>query len=197
MPTSTHSDAPRSHPNGNIKQPRPFEWRFPPSDERDPAKVEHALRERIKELEHQLTIERQALQETNIALRTVLSRIEDEKHEVRRDVEANVEKVLMPILNALALRVPKGQRGYVNLLRDNLTDMTSPFVNELSRAYSSLTPTEIRICKMIRDGMRTKEIAQIRGVSPATVNRHREHIRCKLGIANQAINLTTHLQATM
>jgi len=180
-----------------MKQLVPFEWRLPPSDERNPAKVEHALRERIKELDNQLKTERQTLQETNIALRTVLSRIEDEKHEIRRDVEANVEKVLIPILNALALRVPKGQRGYVNLLRDNLMDMTSPFVNELSRAYRSLTPTEIRICKMIRDGMRTKEIAQIRGVSPATINRHREHIRRKLGIANQAVNLTTHLQATM
>lgn len=156
-----------------------------------------AAERELKETNRQLTIERQALQETNTALRTVLGRIEDEKREIRRDVEANVEKVLMPILNALALRATRELRNYVDLLRNNLTEITSPFVNELASKYRSLTPTEIRICKMIRDGLRTKEIAQIRGVSPATISRHREHIRRKLGIANQAINLTTHLQATM
>ena len=51
--------------------------------------------------------------------------------------------------------------------------------------------------QMIRDGMPTKEIAEIRGTSPATISRHREHIRKKLGITNQVINLTTYLQATM
>ncbi len=48
---------------------------------------------------------------------------------------------------------------------------------------------------MIRSGMQTKEIARIRGVSPATISRHREHIRRKLNIANDAINLTTFLQS--
>jgi DNA-binding CsgD family transcriptional regulator len=156
-----------------------------------------AAERELKDTNRQLTIQRQTLQETNTALRTVLSRIEDEKREIHRDIQANVEKVLTPIVDVLALRTPRGQRNYINMLRDNLADITSPFVNELARNYHSLTPTEIRICKMIRDGLRTKEIAQIRGVSPATVNRHREHIRRKLGIANQSVNLTTHLQATM
>ncbi len=156
-----------------------------------------ATEQELKETNRQLTVERLALQEANTALRTVLGRIEDEKREIRRDIEANVEKVILPVLNALSLRVPEQQRSYLDFLRTNLLDMTSPFVNELSRKYRSLTPTEIRVCKMIRDGLRTKEIAQIRGVSPATVSRHREHIRRKLGIANRAVNLTTHLQATM
>ncbi|NTW16909.1 MAG: LuxR family transcriptional regulator, partial [Syntrophaceae bacterium] len=40
-----------------------------------------------------------------------------------------------------------------------------------------------------------KEIAQLRGVSVATINRHREHIRRKLKIANCEVNLTTYLQS--
>jgi DNA-binding NarL/FixJ family response regulator len=50
---------------------------------------------------------------------------------------------------------------------------------------------------MIRNGLRTKEIAQLRAVSPATINRHREHIRKKLNIANNDINLTTYLQSLL
>lgn len=156
-----------------------------------------ATEEQLEETNRQLTIEREAIRETNAALRTVLNRIEDEKREIRKDIEANVEKILLPILHALAIRIPKNQRRYVDLLRHNLEDIAAPFVNTLSRKYRSLTPTEIRICKMIRDGMPTKEIAAIRGISPATISRHREHIRKKLGIANEAVNLTTYLQATM
>ena len=63
--------------------------------------------------------------------------------------------------------------------------------------YHSLTPSEIKICNMIRNGLRTKEIAELRKVSIATVNRHREHIRRKLGITNNDVNLATYLQSSM
>jgi len=151
----------------------------------------------LQETNRQLTVERKALQETNTALRTVLARIEEEKRDIHKNINANVEKVLMPILHALALAVPKAQRKYVELLRDNLEEVTSPFVNRLSQQYRSLTPTEVRICSMIRNGMGTKEIARTRGVSPATVSRHRERIRSKLGLTNTNANLATHLQTTM
>lgn len=153
--------------------------------------------QQLQESNRQLTVEREALRESNVALRAVLSRIEDEKKEVYRNIQANVERILMPIIHALMLNVPKLHRKYVELLRDNLEDITSPFVKQLSRTCSALTPTEVRICDMIRSGMRTKEIARIRGVSPSTISRHREHIRRKLNIANDAINLTTFLQSTM
>jgi DNA-binding CsgD family transcriptional regulator len=151
--------------------------------------------QQLKESHRQLTVEREALRESNIALRAVLSRIEDEKKEVYRNIQANVERILMPIVHALMLNVPKLHRKYVELLRDNLEDITSPFVKQLSRQYNALTPTEIRVCAMIRSGMQTKEIARIRGVSPATISRHREHIRQKLNIANDTVNLTTFLQS--
>jgi DNA-binding CsgD family transcriptional regulator len=50
---------------------------------------------------------------------------------------------------------------------------------------------------MIRNGMRTKEIAGTRGISEATVNRHREKIRRKLKITNRDVNLATFLQSSM
>jgi DNA-binding CsgD family transcriptional regulator len=60
-----------------------------------------------------------------------------------------------------------------------------------------MTPTEIAICNMIRNGMRTKEIAEMRAVSEATINRHREKIRRKLRITNKDVNLATFLQSSM
>ena len=151
----------------------------------------------LYEINRQLTVERKALRESNTALRTVLARIEEEKHEIHLSVRTNVDKVLMPILHALALELPPAQRKYVEMLKTNLEEITSPFVSHLSTAYQTLTPTEIEICNLIRSGLRTKEIARLRRVSEATVHRHREHIRRKLEIANTKVNLTTYLQSSM
>lgn len=151
----------------------------------------------LQESNLQLTLERRALQESNTALRIVLARIEQEKQEIHRDINMNVERVLMPILHALALQLSPAQKKYLDILQTNLEEITSPFISRLSLSYHSMTPTEIAICNLIRIGMRTKEIADIRGISEATVNRHREKIRRKLDIINQDVNLATLLQSSM
>jgi DNA-binding CsgD family transcriptional regulator len=151
----------------------------------------------LQETNRQLTLERKALQESNTALRIVLARIEQEKQEIHRDINMNVEKILTPILHALTVQLPPAQVKYVEMLRTNLEEITSPFISQLSLAYHAMTPTEIAICNMIRNGIRTKEIAGMRGISEATVNRHREKIRRKLKITNQDVNLATFLQSSM
>jgi DNA-binding CsgD family transcriptional regulator len=150
----------------------------------------------ILEVNRQLKIERQALQESNMALRTVLSRIEDEKQEIYRNMKVNIDKILMPILHALSLEATPNLIKYVEMIRRNLDEITSPFISHLSDTFNALTPTEITICNMIRNGMQTKEIAKIRGVSPSTINRHRENIRRKLEITNRDVNLATFLQSS-
>ena len=151
----------------------------------------------LQETNKQLMVERKALQETNTALRTVLARIEEEKQTIYKDIRANVEKVVMPIIFTLLVEIPQPQRKYVELLRDNLIDIASPFISRITDRCAGLTPTEIGICNMIREGMRSKEIAQLRTVAPATISRHRERIRKKLGIANTDTNLTSYLRSIM
>jgi DNA-binding NarL/FixJ family response regulator len=145
----------------------------------------------------QLMVERKALKEANVALRSVLTRIEEEKQKIYQDLQANVEKILLPILHELTLHLPKAQRQYTELLRTNLEEIASPFINHLTKTHLSLTTTEINICNMIRNGLQTKDIASIRGVSVGTINRHRENIRRKLNITNSDINLMTFLQSNL
>ena len=151
----------------------------------------------LQETNRQLTLERESLQESNTALRLVLARIEQDKQEIHQDINMNVEKILMPILHALALQLTPAQKKYVEMLQTNLEEITSPFIRQLSLSCKAMTPTEIAICNMIRNGMRTKEIAEMRGVSEATINRHRENIRRKLEITNQDVNLATFLESSM
>jgi DNA-binding CsgD family transcriptional regulator len=140
--------------------------------------------------------EHQALQEANIALRAVLSRLEEEKHGIKASIAANIQKVIMPIVFELELEVTGRQRSYATLLRRSLQEITSPFLTQIARDHVQLTPVEIAISTMIRNGLSTKEIAQLRCISPATVRRHRENIRRKIGLRNRKANLATYLQAS-
>jgi DNA-binding NarL/FixJ family response regulator len=151
----------------------------------------------LQETNRQLTLERKALQESNTALRTVLAQIEEDKQKIHRDIKVNVEKILLPILHALYLQLPAIQKKYVEMIQTNLEQITSPFINHLSSSFNSLTPTEISICNMIKNGMHTKAIAETRGVSESTIKRHREKIRRKLKVTNEEINLATFLQSSM
>jgi DNA-binding CsgD family transcriptional regulator len=141
--------------------------------------------------------EHQALQEANIALRAVLSRLEEEKHAIKASIAANIQKVIMPIVFELELEVTGRQRSYATLLRRSLQEITSPFLTQIARDHVQLTPVEIAISTMIRNGLSTKEIAQLRCISAATVRRHRENIRHKLGLQNRKANLATYLQASV
>ena len=85
------------------------------------------------------------------------------------------------------------QLKYLDLLKENIKEIISPFVESDQDTLFRLSPVELLICNMIKLGLSSKEIAIMRGVSPATVNRHRESIRRKLNLTNNKINLTSYL----
>ncbi|HEX40916.1 MAG TPA: LuxR family transcriptional regulator [Phycisphaerales bacterium] len=149
----------------------------------------------LRDAHRTIQMEHQALQESNIALRAVLARLEDEKQAIRASVLANIQKIIMPIVFELELEVTGRQRSYVTLLRQSLQEIASPFLTQMARDYVQLTPVEIAVSTMIRNGLSNKEIAQLRCISAATVRRHRENIRRKLGLRNRKVNLATFLQS--
>ena len=152
--------------------------------------------ERIQ-IRKQLEVEQDSLRNMNIALREVLAKVQDEKRDIGEAIQANVDKIIMPILHALESEVAPEKRKYVSLIKRNLEEIITPFTSRLSKEFMSLTPAEVQICNMIKNGLTTKEIAQLRHISIATVSRHREHIRKKLNIANKDINLATYLNTFM
>lgn len=158
--------------------------------------LEHMQRETdLREAHAALECEHRALQETNIALRKVMSQLAEEKREVHTAILNNIQKIVMPIVFELELRVAGQLRSYVTLLRQNLNQIADSFLTEMCRNHVELSPVEIIISTMIRNGLSTKEIATIRCISPATVRRHRENIRRKLGLQNRKVNLATYLQS--
>jgi len=143
----------------------------------------------------QLKTEQEALKNKNIALHEVLSKINEEKQDIKNSINSNVDKIILPIIYDLENQFPQGNQKNLQLLKSSLTEITSPFINKISNAVLSLTPTELQICNMIKSGLKTKEISKLRHISSSTVNRHRERIRKKLGITNEDINLATYLMS--
>ena len=161
----------------------------------------NALAERISNAvkriraEEELGIEKIALENKNIALKEVLKKVHEEKREIAKRVQANVDKIIMPIFSILEKNANSTDVSVLKLLKKNLEEVTSPFTNAISKEFVSLSPVEIQICNYIKNGFSTKDIAQLRGIAVTTVSRHREHIREKLNLKNKNINLVTYLNS--
>ena len=148
--------------------------------------------ERVSALK-QLQVERQALQDANAALHDSLVQSQKEKKIFGMSIQAKIDKIITPILYALESEMNSSQKEYLELLKKNLADIVTPFVEGNQKVMAILSPVELQICNMVKNGLSTKEIANVRGGSPATVNRHRESIRRKLDLTNKKVNLTTYL----
>ena len=82
----------------------------------------------------------------------------------------------------------------LNILESNLNDIVSSFTRELSSKYLALSPTEIQVANLIKEGRQTKEIASMLNLSTHTIVSHRYKIRSKLALKNKKVNLRAYLQ---
>jgi PAS domain S-box-containing protein len=149
-----------------------------------------------KQAEKQLEIKTDSLMEANAALRVLLQKREEDKMEMEEKVLSNLKQLVEPYLERLKnSRLDERQTGYVEILESNLNEIISPFSQQLSSRYLKLTPSEIQVANLVKNGRRTKEIAELLNLSSRTICFHREHIRNKLGIKNKRVNLQTYLQS--
>jgi DNA-binding CsgD family transcriptional regulator len=78
-------------------------------------------------------------------------------------------------------------------METNLENIISPFTSGLSAGHHSLTPTEIRVANLVKEGRTNKEIADLLLLSKNTILFHRYNIRTKLGLRKSKKNLRSHL----
>ncbi len=145
-----------------------------------------------KQAEELLHVQKKDLEHKNIALSEVLGQIELEKKQIKDNVIANVENLLLPIIQKLMLK--RELRKYVQLLQKNIQELTSSFGAKPNNKKAKLTSREIEICNMVKNGLTSKEIAGLLNISLQTIEKHRSHIRKKLGIVNKKLNLSTALK---
>lgn len=152
-----------------------------------------SINEKLKEREAELEARQCDLQEVNSALRVLLKKREEDRGVLEDKVIANVKRLIEPYLKKLFnTGMNAEQCNLLGILEKNLDEIVSPFARDLS-TYQDLTPTELQVANLIKQGKRTKEIAQILNLSVNTIKTHRFKIRTKLGLKNSPKNLTSHL----
>lgn len=148
-------------------------------------------RDYLEKLVNERTIH---LEEANAALRVMLQKAEEVKSEMEDKIVINVREFVLPYLGKLKTSgLSEVQQVYLDNMEENLNDITSPFLRGMSTKYLKLTPTEIQVANLVKQGKTNKEIAALMDMSSRTIESHRYNIRTKLGVKNKKVNLRTYL----
>jgi len=150
-----------------------------------------ASEEALGEYRTQLNKQKREIKHKDIALREVMTQIEEGKTRMQREIAANVNNLIVPLLKKLRL---KGvSQKYLDLIEANLREITSSFGSKINDYKFNLSRREIEICDSVKNGLTSKEIATLLNLSTQTVEKHRTNIRKKLSILNADVNLATFL----
>jgi len=150
--------------------------------------------ERLEARERELAEKNRNLEEINTALKVLLERREQDRKEFEEQVLGNVKQRVLPNLERLkGTRLEPEAKEYVRTLETGLQEIVSPFLQRLTSSYFDLTPQEIQVAGLVKDGKMTKEIADFLHISTSAVDFHRKNIRKKLGLKSRKANLRSYL----
>ena len=157
-------------------------------------KAHDELERRVEERTRELEAQKKSLEEINTAMKVLLKKREDDKTEIEDNIISNIKTLIEPYVEKLKRSgLPQDQKTLIHIVESNLKEIVSPFTRELSSKLLNLTPSEIQVANLVKQGKASKEIAVILNISGKTVGFHRENIRKKLGLKKKKANLRSYL----
>lgn len=144
------------------------------------------------------TIEDQKAQieRINTALEVLLERKDKEKSDIVERIFAEIKKNVLPFIERMTTEpLNSTSQVYLTIIKDNLARIVSSEIDSSSLASYDFTPTEMHIIELIKQGQRSKEIANALNISTSTVSFHRSNIRIKLGLTKRKKNLFAYLNS--
>ncbi|MEJ2638307.1 MAG: response regulator [Desulfosarcinaceae bacterium] len=164
--------------------------------------IENTLRKSNRALEQQREVNNRdlaektaQLAELETTLKVILRYQEADRDSVQQSVISNVQGLILPFVERIrqCLSDPSAL-AYLEVVEAGLADIVSPFMRRMAATFANLTPAEIRVSHFIKQGLTTKEIADLLNLSTRTIEAYRNSIRKKMGIANRKVNLRSYLQ---
>jgi DNA-binding response OmpR family regulator len=154
------------------------------------------LQKTLEMRNEELLADAKQLEEFNITLKVLLAKREEDIAELEEKVLLNVKNLLIPHIDMLKRRITDQEnKAVLEIIETNLKKITSTFSQKLSSKYLGLTPTEIKVANLVKDGKQIKEIADMLAVSRYAIELHRFNIRRKLGLKSRKINLQSYLSS--
>jgi len=149
----------------------------------------------LKRRERELYIKTHHLEEANTALKVLLQHREADKTNLQADILSNVKELITPHIDQLRKSLAtEEQISRLHVIETNLHNIISPFLRNLTMKHSNLTPKEIQVANLVKEGKTTKEISTLLHLSPRSIEFHRDNIRKKFGLRKRKVNLQSYLQ---
>lgn len=122
--------------------------------------------------------------------------LKDKAKEPTRNLEktmlSNIRTFVLPHIKKLKkTKLNDVQMAHVELIEKNLSKLTSTLLHDMQEL--NLTPMEIQVASLIRDGKTTREIVGLLNTTKVAVENHRYNIRKKLGLNNKKNDLRSFL----
>lgn len=153
------------------------------------------MNEALQKTEEELERKGHDLSGANTALQQLARQNEIDRKELEKKVLFAVHEMVAPYLDNLQKSgLDEVQTSFLKIIRSNLDEIVAPFMKELSGRYFRLSPTEISIANLIKQGRSTMEIASHMNISKRNVEFYRDQIREKIGIKNTKANLKNVLK---
>jgi len=150
------------------------------------------LEEMVKERTAELEIKNITLQELNTTLKVLLKQREDDKEDMEERFVMNVRNLVLPFVEQMKKgRLEVGQQPCLDIIETHLHNIATPLMKNIRQF--NLTPKELKVAALVRNGRTTKEIAAILSVATGSIDIHRNNIRKKLGLNSRKTNLQSHL----
>ncbi|MDO9528537.1 MAG: PAS domain S-box protein [Syntrophales bacterium] len=151
------------------------------------------LESMVKERTVELETKNMNLQELNTVLKVLLRQRVDDKKDVEEKFVMNVRNLVVPFVEQMKKgSLDVGQRLNLDIIEAHLHNIATPLLKNIRQF--NLTPQEIKVAVLVKDGKPTKEIAEILRIATGSIDIHRKNIRKKLGLSNKKANLQLYLE---
>ena len=149
-------------------------------------RLEAALAEQVGGREQQRAMARLQLDNKIQELERKLQESHRELHKLKKKIQ---EKEVVLSATAKSTRSDSWET-----FRQTFDGLHQRFKAVLVRQFPKLTPTELKVCYLLRSGLISKEIAEVLSISPASVDVYRHRIRKKMELLPQ-VNLVSYLNS--
>jgi DNA-binding CsgD family transcriptional regulator len=132
---------------------------------------------------------------SNYALSTLAKNLREKQRNLVKEVTVNIAHRVLPAIDEIAQsKIPENVKHQLNMVRLLVNNIVPISQGSGEAAITVLSKAELRVANMIKNGLKTSDIARLLCVSELTVKTHRKNIRKKLKINSLAMNLSSTLK---
>jgi DNA-binding CsgD family transcriptional regulator len=133
------------------------------------------------------------INEIQITINNLKSILKDEKEKIKQNTLFEIKHDLLDKISGISDKNETETMKIIKKIEKSISNMSIGLYDNLISQEYGLTPTEIKICRLIRSGLSGKETASELNIMYSTLHSHIKNIRKKLKLTGSGRNLQKYL----